>query len=83
MSAAADKLPKTMPAIVCRGPKDYRLEERDVPKPGPGEVLIRVKSTGICASDIKCYTGAALFWRRSLRLRVSRCTRVRNVMKSF
>jgi erythritol/L-threitol dehydrogenase len=62
MSAVADKLPKTMPAIMCHGPKDYRFEERDVPKPGPGEVLIRVKSTGICASDIKCYTGAALFW---------------------
>jgi erythritol/L-threitol dehydrogenase len=62
MSAVADKLPKTMAAIMCHGPKDYRLEERAVPRPGPGEVVIRVKSTGICASDIKCYTGAALFW---------------------
>ena len=62
MSAVAEKLPKTMAAIMCHGPKDYRLEERAVPKPGPGEVVIRVKSTGICASDIKCYTGAALFW---------------------
>jgi threonine dehydrogenase-like Zn-dependent dehydrogenase len=25
-------------------------------------VVIRVKSAGICASDIKCYSGAALFW---------------------
>jgi len=33
-----------------------------VPRPGPGEVLIKVQSTGVCASDIKCYTGAALFW---------------------
>jgi threonine dehydrogenase-like Zn-dependent dehydrogenase len=62
MSAVADKLPKTMAAIMCHGPKDYRLEERSVPRPGPGEVVIRVKSTGICASDIKCYTGAPLFW---------------------
>lgn len=51
-----------MKAVVAHGPHDYRLEERPVPSPGPGEVLIRVKSTGICASDIKCYTGAALFW---------------------
>ena len=62
MSAVAEKLPKTMAAIMCHGPKDYRLEERAVPKPGSGEVVIRVKSTGICASDIICYTGAALFW---------------------
>ena len=62
MSTTTDVLPRTMPAIMCHGPKDYRMEERQVPKPGPGEVLIRVRSTGICASDIKCYTGAALFW---------------------
>ncbi|MCG8352154.1 MAG: alcohol dehydrogenase catalytic domain-containing protein [Chloroflexales bacterium] len=55
-------LPKTMPAVVCRGPQDYRLEEWRVPEPGPGEVVIRVKSVGICASDLKCYLGAPLFW---------------------
>ncbi|MBV8899197.1 MAG: alcohol dehydrogenase catalytic domain-containing protein [Verrucomicrobia bacterium] len=62
MSAVTEKLPKTMGAVVCHAPEDYRLEERDVPKPGPGEVVIKVRSTGICASDIKCYTGAAMFW---------------------
>jgi threonine dehydrogenase-like Zn-dependent dehydrogenase len=62
MSATVDKLPKTMPAVMAHGPHDYRLEERPVPLPGPGEVLIKVQSTGVCASDIKCYTGAALFW---------------------
>ena len=60
--AVSETLPKTMPAVVCHGPEDYRLEERPVPVPAPGEVVIRVKSTGICASDIKCYSGAALFW---------------------
>ncbi|AHF90488.1 iditol 2-dehydrogenase [Opitutaceae bacterium TAV5] len=55
-------LPKTMKAVVAYAPGDYRLEERPVPVPGPGEVVIRVKSTGICASDIKCYGGAAHFW---------------------
>ena len=53
---------KTMQAVVCRGPEDYRLEEWKVPEPGPGEVVIKVESVGICASDIKCYLGAALFW---------------------
>ena len=55
-------LPKTMPAVVCHGPHDYRLEEMSVPRPGPEEVVIRVKSVGICASDLKCYGGAPLFW---------------------
>lgn len=55
-------LPKTMQAVICHGPRDYRLEERAVPQPGPGEVVIKVGSVGICASDLKCYQGAPLFW---------------------
>jgi threonine dehydrogenase-like Zn-dependent dehydrogenase len=51
-----------MQAVVCRGPRDYRLEEWDVPTIGPGEVLVRVRAVGICASDLKCYLGAPLFW---------------------
>lgn len=62
MAATETAVPKTMQAVMCHGPEDYRLEELPVPKPGPGEVLIKVQSTGICASDIKCYTGAPLFW---------------------
>lgn len=57
-----ESLPKTMQAVVCHGPEDYRLEERPVPTPGPEEVIVRVDSVGICASDLKCYLGAALFW---------------------
>lgn len=62
MYHASESLPKTMQAVVCHGPEDYRLEERPVPVPGPGEVVVRVKSAAICASDLKCYLGAALFW---------------------
>lgn len=53
---------ETMNAVVCHGPGDYKLE--NVPKPlaGPGEALIRVEAVGICASDLKCYHGAAKFW---------------------
>lgn len=29
-----------------------RVEERPVPEPGPGEVLVRVRSVGVCGSDI-------------------------------
>ena len=59
---ASKPLPKTMQAVVCHGPEDYRLETRPVPEPAAGEVVVRIKSVGICASDLKCYLGAALFW---------------------
>ena len=52
----------TMQAVICHGPGDYRLDQIPVPTPGPGEALIRVEAVGICASDLKCYHGAAKFW---------------------
>ena len=58
----AQAVPETMQAVICHGPKDYRMEEVPVPKPGPGEILVQVEAVGICASDLKCYAGAAKFW---------------------
>ncbi len=55
-------LPEMMPAVVCHGPKNYALEEVPVPRPGPGQALVRVDAVGICASDLKAYHGAAKFW---------------------
>jgi threonine dehydrogenase-like Zn-dependent dehydrogenase len=55
-------IPDTMQAVVVHAPMDYRLEEVPVPKPGPGEALVKVEATGICASDLKAYHGAAKFW---------------------
>lgn len=40
--------------------KDYDqlvLEELPTPKPGPGEVLVRVKACGFCATDFKAIRG--------------------------
>ena len=51
-----------MRAVRCHGPEDYRLEEVPVPSPGPGEVVIKLDACGICASDVKCFIGAPLFW---------------------
>jgi threonine dehydrogenase-like Zn-dependent dehydrogenase len=59
--------PQTMKAVICHGPEDYRLEEVAVPHPGPGEALIKVEAAGICASDLKCYRGAAKFWGNGSR----------------
>src|SRR5258708_28875896 len=57
-----DQIPEKMQAVVCHGPHDYRLEEVAVPERRAGEALIRVEAVGICASDLKCYHGAAKFW---------------------
>ncbi|MGC8667896.1 MAG: alcohol dehydrogenase catalytic domain-containing protein [Chthonomonadales bacterium] len=56
------ELPKMMRAVRCIAPEDYRLQEVPVPRPGPEEVLVRVDACGICASDVKCFVGAPLFW---------------------
>jgi threonine dehydrogenase-like Zn-dependent dehydrogenase len=61
------QIPKTMRAVVCYGPEDYRMEEVAVPKIDAGEVLVKVLGVGVCASDIKCYTGAPLFWGDEFR----------------
>jgi len=45
-------------AAVLTEPKtDLKLEERDRPEPGPGEVLIRVRACGICHSDVALQEG--------------------------
>ena len=56
------QIPETMSAVVCHGPENYQLETLSVPVPGRGEALIKVDAVGICASDLKCYHGAAKFW---------------------
>ena len=45
-------LPATMPAAVYRGPRRLEVEERPVPRPGPGEVLVEVSHCGVCGSDL-------------------------------
>lgn len=51
-----------MQAVVCHGPRDYRLETVRRPRAGPRELVIRVQACGICASDCKCHNGAPMFW---------------------
>ena len=47
------ELPSTMRAAVYRGVHDVRLEEVPVPAIGPGEILVRVHTCGICGTDLK------------------------------
>jgi D-arabinose 1-dehydrogenase-like Zn-dependent alcohol dehydrogenase len=42
-----------MKAAQVSGPgADFQVVERDVPKPGPGHVLIKVQACGVCHSDV-------------------------------
>lgn len=51
------KIPKTMKAMILFGKDDIRMvTDKPVPKPGPGEVLVRVKACGICGTDVKIIT---------------------------
>ncbi|MCW2703253.1 MAG: Alcohol dehydrogenase GroES domain protein [Blastococcus sp.] len=44
-----------MRAAVLRGPGDVAIDERPVPRPGPAEVVVRVRSVGVCGSDTHYY----------------------------
>ncbi len=46
-----------MRACVFHGPGDIRVESVPEPKPGRGEVVLRVEATGLCHSDIRVYKG--------------------------
>ena len=44
-----------MYAAVLHAPRDLRYERVPVPSPGPGEVLVRITTNGLCGSDIHFY----------------------------
>jgi L-iditol 2-dehydrogenase len=47
------KIPPTMRAVVYRGIDDMRIETVPVPSIGPGELLIKIATCGICGTDLK------------------------------
>jgi L-iditol 2-dehydrogenase len=44
-----------MRAAVLRGPGDVVIEDRPVPSAGAGEVVVRIRSVGVCGSDTHYY----------------------------
>src|SRR2546429_9902651 len=48
-----EKIPATMRAAVYHGKNDVRVETVPVPQIGPGEILVRVHTCGICGTDLK------------------------------
>lgn len=48
---------KTMKALVIERPHEAVVKQVPYPKPGPGEVTIKVDSVGICGTDVHIFEG--------------------------
>lgn len=47
----------TMRAVLLPGDRRVEVVDREVPEPGPGEVLVRTRASAICRSDMGLYVG--------------------------
>ena len=47
-----------MKVVVYHGERDLRLEEAADPTPGAGEVVVRMRATGVCGTDVHAYQHA-------------------------
>jgi L-iditol 2-dehydrogenase len=53
------RIPATMRAVVYHGINDLRLETVPVPAIGPGELLVKIVTCGVCGTDLKkIHTGS-------------------------
>jgi len=46
-----------MKAFLVYGVNDFRVEEVPSPKPEPGDIVVKVRASGICATDVKTLLG--------------------------
>lgn len=55
--------PMKMKALVAYAKDNYKFEDSyDVPSCGSDEIIIKTEACGVCAGDVKCHHGAAMFW---------------------
>ena len=52
----------SMNTLVCQEPKKLHWEKRQIPIPGDDEVLIKIKTVGICGTDIHAWGGNQPFF---------------------
>ncbi|MFQ5951077.1 MAG: zinc-binding dehydrogenase [Candidatus Geothermarchaeales archaeon] len=50
------------------GPRDLRIEEDDVPRPGRGQLLVRVRNALTCGTDVKMWERGHPFVKRPIVL---------------
>ncbi len=46
-----------MKGVVFLGNRELALQDFPDPTPGPGEVVLEIKASGLCGSDLKSYRG--------------------------
>ena len=46
-----------MKAMVVPKPMEIEMEDRNIPEPKTGEVLVRIRAVGICGSDVHAFEG--------------------------
>ena len=51
-----------MKCVILDEPNSFRLDERHVPDPGPGEALVRMVRMGICGTDLHAFQGNQPFF---------------------
>lgn len=53
-------------AIRYYGPKDVRYENFEILKPGPDEVLVKIKAAGLCGTDLEVYDGIMFYFTNGM-----------------
>ena len=48
-------LPRTMRGAVLLGPKRLEIQDVPVPRPGSGEILVRMDAATTCGTDVKVF----------------------------
>lgn len=46
-----------MKAAVFYQKNNLKVEERKIPEPGKGQVLVRVRACGVCGTDVHIFGG--------------------------
>ena len=55
MTTTAGTIPRTMRASVLTAKQSLQMQERPVPTPAADDVLVQVRSVGVCGSDVHYY----------------------------
>lgn len=78
-----------METAIIYGPNDVRVEDVDIPELGSDDVLVQVKASGICGSDVHRYLGTEYgrnYWKYPMNSGHEYCgdvVKVGNKIKTF
>ena len=72
-------LPDTMQGAMLLGPEEIEIRDVPVPRPGAGEILLKVEAATTCGTDVKVFRRGGHPLRsasdgRRLPLRLYRCS---------